>query len=102
MKYIKKFERFSPAPAPAKPAPTTTPAPTRPEKPVKPERPAHPGKAPERPTRRRPIETPSTDPGPLAGKKKSEMDVVTKLKEALDKKGQSLSEFVEKNKKSGK
>ena len=98
MKFIIKFERFSPAPAPAptKPAPTPTPTPTRP---TKPEKPSKPEKAPERPTRRRPIETPSTDPGPLAKKKKTEMDVVTKLKETLEAKGQTLSEFVEKNKK---
>ena len=99
MKYIKKFERFSPAPAPSKPAPTPTPTPT---KPTRPEKPSKPEKAPERPTRRRPIETPSTDPGPIAGKKTNEMDVVTKLKETLEDKGQSLSEFVEKNKKARK
>ena len=89
MKYLHKFkafERFGPetAPAPATtPAPGTTPAPdTRP--------------APSRPQRPRPaepIETPSEDPGPMALKKYSEMDVVDRLEMELMRKGESLSDF---------
>lgn len=89
MKFIKKFEAYAPAPAPA-PAPTREPEPTTvpsPETPVKPERPAK----PEPPGK--PLTTPSIDPGPLA----SEKDVIERLKKVLKEKGQSLAEFVEKN-----
>ena len=101
MKYIKKFERFSTtmSPMPAtKPAPTPTPTPVRPPKPETPTKPTPPSK----PRPARPIETPSTDPGPLAKKKKSEEDVVRRLEMELEKKGQDLGEFVEKNKKARK
>lgn len=89
-KFIKTFERFAPAPATKpdtapRPAPTTVPEPpVRPEKPVKPEAPG------------KPITTPSIDPGPLAV---SEDDVLDRLKMELNKRGETLAEFVKKNKK---
>ena len=95
MKFIKKFERFSPAPAPApaptKPAPSPSPSP-RPTPPTKPV-------PPTKPTPRNPIETPSTNPGPLAA---SENDVVKRLEKELKKKDMTLAEFVKKSKKTKK
>ncbi|NBO22236.1 hypothetical protein EBU94_02685 [bacterium] len=83
MKYIKKFNKFfeNAAPAPAKPMPDRpTTVPRMPEKPQKPQKPI------------KPIVRPSVDPEPKA--EVTEMDVAERFIKELNKKGESVKNYL--------
>jgi ATP-dependent Clp protease ATP-binding subunit ClpC len=86
---IMTFEAFTYAEPATRPRPSVDPEvdpDAEPERPVKPEPPAKPGDDP--------ITRPSIDPGPLARKKRTEMDVVKRFIKALKNNDESIEEYI--------
>lgn len=98
MKYLSNFDKFTEAavaaaPAPSiKPEPTPTPVrtPEKPSEPVKPSKPTPPSRK----------NDPSIEPKPKAAKKTEVTDVIQRLQNDLEERGETLEEFYKKNKKS--